>query len=294
MSQWAVGNYYTFEIDGDIAFKFYRDSAMRNALGLATYDELSAKQDALTTAQLSAVNSGITSSKVSTYDGYASQITTAQSTATDANNLATALSDLVPPQASNLNQLADKAFVNSSVQTATANFRGNWATWMDVPSNANDYPVDYAGSKIPTVNDYMVVQDASGHAGQTLDGTWRFKYSGTWATDGKNGWLPEYQVNETPMTASQLAAINSNITAAKVAQYDDALTKFNYELYSPMRETTTLRQDIFPITYTDNNTTYTVQYSDLGTTLTIDDNPTTNYLALKHDNGTTNPIIVSA
>lgn len=132
---------------------------------------------------------------------------------------------LVPTQASEQNQLADKSFVNSSVQTATANFRGNWATWNDVPTSANDYPADYAGDKTPTVNDYLVVQDASGYVGsQTLDGTWRFKYSGTWATNGKAGWLPEYQVNETPMTAAQLAAINSNITASKVAFYDSSLS----------------------------------------------------------------------
>lgn len=115
------------------------------------------------------------------------------------------LSALVPPQASTSNQLADKAFVNSSVQTATANFRGNWPTWDTVPDplDVNLYPPDYTGSKVPTVNDYLVVQDASGYnSSQTFVGTWRFKYSGTWSTDGKNGWLPEYQVNETPMTAA--------------------------------------------------------------------------------------------
>lgn len=84
VSQWALDNYHTFEVEGGITFKFYRDSEMRNALGLATYDELQMKQDALTTTQLSTVNSGITSSKVSTYDGYASQIQTAQSTAGEA------------------------------------------------------------------------------------------------------------------------------------------------------------------------------------------------------------------
>lgn len=138
------------------------------------------------------------------------------------------INGMIPAQASTSNQLADKAFVNSSVQTATANFRGNWATWADVPTDASLYPADYAGSTTPTVNDYLVVQDASGFIG--LNGTWRFKYSSTWATDGKAGWLPEYQVNETPMTAAQLAALNSNITAAKVAQYDDALDHQRYAL----------------------------------------------------------------
>ena len=173
--------------------------------------------------------------------------TSAGGAASSAMSLATNINAKIPAQASTSNQLADKAFVNSSVQTATANFRGNWATWNDVPTNANDYPADYAGNKTPTVNDYMVVQDV---VVEGNEGTWRYKYSGTWATDGKNGWLPEYQVNETPMTAAQLAAINSNITAAKVSQYDEALTKFNYELHTvePTNEIFVL-PECFPINY---------------------------------------------
>lgn len=132
------------------------------------------------------------------------------------------IQDLIPNQATTTNQLADKAFVNSSVQTATANFRGNWTTWANVPTNVNDYPADYAGSKTPTVNDYLVVQDSSDYTLDTLEGTWRFKYTGTWATDGKAGWQPEYQVNETPLTAAQLAALNSGITAGLVANIPTA------------------------------------------------------------------------
>lgn len=124
---------------------------------------------------------------------------------------------LIPNQASTSNQLADKNFVNSSVQTATANFRGNWTDWADVPTVASDYPADYAGNKTPTVNDYLVVQDASDYTLETLEGTWRFKYTGNWDVDGKAGWQPEYQVNETPLTAAQLAALNSGITAGLVA-----------------------------------------------------------------------------
>lgn len=129
-----------------------------------------------------------------------------------------AIEEKIPTQASAQNQLADKAFVNSSVQTATANFRGNWASWSAVPTDATQYPVDYAGVKIPSANDYLVVVDTSDYAGQTLGGTWRFKYSGTWETDGKAGWHPEYQVNESPLTAAQLAALNSGITDALVGK----------------------------------------------------------------------------
>lgn len=47
--------------------------------GLATKAEVDAKQDELTATQMNAVNSGITSAKVSTYDGYATQISGKQS-----------------------------------------------------------------------------------------------------------------------------------------------------------------------------------------------------------------------
>ena len=69
------------------------------------------------------------------------------------------IEDLIPDQASASNKLADKAFVNSSVQTATANFRGDWETIDDVPIHASEYPADYAGGHTPTVNDYLVVRD---------------------------------------------------------------------------------------------------------------------------------------
>lgn len=132
------------------------------------------------------------------------------------------INDLIPSQASTSNQLADKNFVNSSVQTATANFRGNWTDWADVPTVATGYPADYAGNKTPTVNDYLVVQDASDYTLETLEGTWRFKYTGKWDVDGKAGWHPEYQVNETPLTAAQLAALNSGITSGLVANIPTA------------------------------------------------------------------------
>lgn len=133
-------------------------------------------------------------------------------------NAITSINQKIPSEASSSNQLADKAFVNSSIQTQTAHFRGNWSDWASVPTNVNDYPADDDGNKTPTSNDYMVVQDASGYTGQTLTGTWRFKYSGVWATNGKNGWLPEYQVNETPLTAQQIAALNSGANTTNIGQ----------------------------------------------------------------------------
>ena len=142
---------------------------------------------------------------------------------TNATSRISSIEGKIPSQASSSNQLADKSFVNSTIQTNTANFRGNWTTWTDVPSDADLYPQDYSGSKIPTVNDYLVVENASDYTLETLSGSWRFKYTGVWSTNGKSGWIPEYQVNEEPFTSEQLYAINSGITLSKVSSYDSHL-----------------------------------------------------------------------
>lgn len=139
----------------------------------------------------------------------------------------TSIENKIPNQASSENQLADKSFVNSSIQTSTANFRGTWSTWSDVPSNPSLYPQDERGNTTPTTNDYLVVSNASDYTEQTLSGTWRFKYVGSWETNGKNGWIAEYQVNEEPLTSEQIYALNSGVTAEKVSGYDSHLLNEN-------------------------------------------------------------------
>lgn len=123
------------------------------------------------------------------------------------------IESVIPSTASSQNQLADQGFVNSSIQTATAYFRGDWSTWADVPSDPSLYPADATGNRTPITNDYMVVIADE----QENGGTWRYKYTGVWSEQGKSGWMPEYQVNETPFTAAQNAAINSGVTAQAVA-----------------------------------------------------------------------------
>ena len=149
----------------------------------------------------------------------------------DADNVlsqrVSSIEEIIPSQASTSNKLADKAFVNSTIQTNTANFRGNWNTWSDIPTDINLYPQDYAGGRTPTVNDYLVVQDASDYPSDTLAGEWRFKYTGVWSTNSKIGWMPEYRVNEEPFTSEQWFAINSGITSTKVSSYDSHVTNKN-------------------------------------------------------------------
>lgn len=63
-------------------------------------------------------------------------------------------------------------------------------------------------------------------ATEQLVGVWRFKYVGTWATDGKDGFMPEYQVNEEPFTQAQQDAINSGATAEKISSIDNKVNKY--------------------------------------------------------------------
>lgn len=122
---------------------------------------------------------------------------------------------IIPSTATPDNPVADQGFVNSSIQTSTAHFRGNWDTWADVPSDSESYPKDAYGNRAPTQNDYLVINTDE----QQNGGTWRYKYIGVWDEQGKDGWQAEYQVNETPLTAAQLAALNSGITEESVATF---------------------------------------------------------------------------
>lgn len=154
--------------------------------------------------QQAALNSGATTTNIG-------QITTNANDISDIQNL-------IPNTATSSNQLADKQYVNSAIQTNSAHFRGNWATWAAVPTDVNDYPADDDGNKTPTTNDYMVVQNASDYTGETLEGAWQFTYTGLWTTNGKSGWQPRFQVNESPLTPAQQTALDSGITPSLVSQ----------------------------------------------------------------------------
>lgn len=118
----------------------------------------------------------------------------------------------IPNQASPQNQLADKAFVNSSINSAAAYFRGAFATraalfavaWQTADPEAANYVSN---------NDYAYVADDETHNNEA----WRYIYvlqpGGT-----DNGWQPQFKVNESPLTAAQLAALNSGATAALIEQ----------------------------------------------------------------------------
>ena len=57
------------------------------------------------------------------------------------------------------------SIVNNVISATTQEsfFRGKFLTWSDVPTSDSGYTPDYSGSRTPTENDYMVVEDSSGY-----------------------------------------------------------------------------------------------------------------------------------
>ena len=119
---------------------------------------------------------------------------------------------LIPEAASALNQLADKSFVNSSISTATAVFKGTYNVVVDLELSYNATQEQIAtmlASKIISAdnNDYCFVQiPTSDAAPLQIARTDRYKFNGT-------AWAYEYTLNNSGFTAAQWAAINSGITS---------------------------------------------------------------------------------
>ena len=119
-----------------------------------------------------------------------------------------AVAEIVPPQASSSNKLADKEFVNSSVSTNTANYiSDNGEPFQSVAALEA-----YNGTV--TNNDYAFVTGTDSAGNVYYD-----RYKAT-VNGASVSWAKEYRLNNSSFTAAQWAAIQSGITAEKVAQYD--------------------------------------------------------------------------
>lgn len=110
------------------------------------------------------------------------------------------IEDKIPAQASSENKLADKAFVNSSIATSTATFRGTFDT-LEALKAAQADKNDYA---------FWVHKDEDGNT--CYD---KYTYTGT-------EWKFEYRLNNSSFTAVQWAALNSGVTANVIKALQDA------------------------------------------------------------------------
>lgn len=104
---------------------------------------------------------------------------------------------------------ASKSFVNSTVNSLTAFFRGSFATKALL--------LAYTGEK--TNNDYAYVEQDETHNNEA----WRYIYvipSGQ--TTGS--WQAQFKVNDTPFTQAQLNALNSGITQDLISTIQSAIS----------------------------------------------------------------------
>ena len=128
------------------------------------------------------------------------------------------ISEVIPNQATSSNQLADKAFVNSSIN--------NYAAFY-LTKNANGDAFQTFGEMLltgkfwnagvertPTKNDYLVVlEDETKTTALGVNPTTRYTYQGEWPT---GQFEFQYIVNNTALTQAQVDAINSGITKSTV------------------------------------------------------------------------------
>lgn len=175
----------------------------------ATQQELAQKQDVI--PDLATIRSGAEKGATAyqkPVDGIpmadlSENVKIAINTGVDAAQAVVTIESFIPAQASEENKLADKDFVNSSISTATATFKGTYnsvAELEQVTADANDYA-------------FVISTDSAGNTVYN-----RYKYS-------NGSWLFEYALNNSSFTAAQWAAINSAITSGDVEKLAALPTK---------------------------------------------------------------------
>lgn len=120
---------------------------------------------------------------------------------TELNNAINSITTLIPNTATADNQLADKNFVNSSISTATAEFRGTVENLEDL------------NNVIANINDYAFYKHTDVNGNTVFD---RYKFNDKWDY--------EYTLNNSSFTAEQWATINSGITENSIPTKTSELT----------------------------------------------------------------------
>ncbi len=174
------------------------DNYITNA-NIASSAAIESSKLAFTSAQSSALASGIDATKVAQIQQNSDDIDLVEAKATHADAEAERIGKLIPSAATLANQLADKAFVNSSIATSTATFRGTFNSLAALEA--------YSGEK--DENDYAFVAETTGSATVYK----RYKFDGS-------AWVFEYELNNSSFTSAQWAAINSGATSGTVAQVE--------------------------------------------------------------------------
>lgn len=111
-----------------------------------------------------------------------------------------------------------KEYVNEAINQSNAFFRGSFNTkagLLSVQWQTLDDEAQYYVSN----NDYAYIVADETHNNEA----WRYIY--VYEKNGQNnGWQAQYRINETPFTITQMNAIDSGITSAKVDEIGQVFT----------------------------------------------------------------------
>lgn len=189
-------------LDNDIKAEVTRATNAENANARAIVNEASARKsadDALTT-KIETEETERKAADATLTKNINTEAFERKNADTALDTRVTAIESKIPAQATAENKLADKDFVNSSIATATATFRGTFETLEALKATTADKN-DYA---------FWVHKDDAGNT--CYD---KYTYTGT-------EWLFEYRLNNSSFTAAQWAALNSGVTADVIKALQDA------------------------------------------------------------------------
>lgn len=128
------------------------------------------------------------------------------------NNKINSIEEVIPSSATASNMLADRAFVNSSINNMAAYYITASASGNAFGDHARliSGPWYFQGElRTPTMNDYALVIEDETHDNKSA----RYLYDGA-------QWAFQYTLNNTEFTQDQINAIDSTITKGKVDDYD--------------------------------------------------------------------------
>lgn len=128
----------------------------------------------------------------------------------------------IPTTASSTNKLADQDFVNSSIQSMSANRVTYDAAGNPFPTRAalNSATTVYHDKNVytPTQHDYATISADEGAPTPFTGGQTRHEYTGS-------AWAYVEGTNERPFTAAENAVLASGITAALVGQFKNKVSR---------------------------------------------------------------------
>ena len=213
------------------------DSGFITSSALTPYAEITYVDDEIGTAMdaISNVESEIptATSDLTNDSGFlTSSDLTSYATQTYVQDQMSTITQKIPSEATSTNKLADKAFVNSSIATNTANFKGTYNSTSELPTTGVT-PNDYA---------FVIGSDSAGNTTYN-----RYKYSGS-------QWVYEYTLNNSSFTAQQWSSINSGVSSSDVQ--DIQTIKANYADKDDVYDKSELDTFTFSGVYKDSTDTF--------------------------------------